>query len=90
MKTSTQTNFYGLTTSIESYCLSIAFFRPNNANADVQVNGIPIAAGQTLSINQNVGDLDTSRYEIVFTTGANPNELFVIKVLPVDPMIQNP
>lgn len=89
MKTSTQTNFYGRTTSIESYCLSIAFFRPNNVNSDVQVNGIPIAAGQTLTINQNVGDIDTSRYEIVFTAGANPNELFVIKVLPVDPREQN-
>jgi hypothetical protein len=89
MRTTTQTNFYGNSTSIESYCFSIAFFRPNNANANVAVNGIPIAAGQTLTINQNIGDMDTSRYEIVFTAGANPNELFVIKVLPVDPREQN-
>lgn len=90
MKTSTQTNFYGNSTSIESFCFAISFFRPNNTNANVVVNGIPIAAGQTLSINQSVGDLDTSRYEIVFDTSVNPNELFVIKVLPVDPRVLNP
>ena len=90
MKTSTQTNFYGRSTSIDSYCYSIAFFRPNNTNADVAVNGIPIAAGQTLTINQNVGDIDQSRYEIVFTNGANPNELYVIKILPVNPNVLEP
>ena len=84
MRTSTQTNFYGKSQSIESYCFAISFTRPIGLNDDVQINGIPLAAGQTLSINQNVGDLDTSRYEIRFSGGANPRELWVTRVLPLE------
>lgn len=84
MRTSTQTNFYGKSTSIESYCFAISFTRPSGTNDDVQVNGIPLAAGQTLSISQNVGDIDNSRYEIRFGGGANPKELWVTRVIPLD------
>jgi hypothetical protein len=49
----------------------------------VQVNGIPLAAGQTLSISQNVGDIDNSRYEIRFDD-SGLNELWVVRVIPLD------
>jgi hypothetical protein len=89
--TRTQVLFYGRSQYIEADgCYSIAFFRPtagNNAQvtAPVQVNGVPIEAGQTLTIEQNVGDIDTSSYEIVFyNDGTQVNEMFVIKIMPVD------
>jgi hypothetical protein len=49
----------------------------------VQINGLPLVAGQTLSISQNVGDIDNSRYEIRFDN-AGLNELWVTRVLPLD------
>jgi hypothetical protein len=82
-RTTTQTNFYGRSTSIESYCLAISFTRPSTGTSEVQINGLPLAVGQTLSISQNVGDIDNSRYEIRFDN-AGLNELWVVRVLPLD------
>jgi len=82
-RTTTQTNFYGRSTSIDSYCLAISFTRPSTGTSEVQINGLPLAAGQTLSISQNVGDIDNSRYEIRFDN-AGLNELWVVRVLPLD------
>jgi hypothetical protein len=82
-RTTTQTNFYGKSTSIESYCLAISFTRPSTGTSEVQINGLPLALGQTLSISQNVGDIDNSRYEIRFDN-AGLNELWVVRVLPLD------
>ena len=89
--TRTQVLFYGKSQHIEADgCYSIAFFRPTAGNnsqvtAPVQINGVPIEAGQTLTIEQNVGDIDTSSYEIVFyNDGTQVNEMFVIKIMPVD------
>ena len=91
MKTKTVTEFHGENCQgLESYCISIAFYRPTNSRggnntSDVLVNGIPIEAGATFRIGQNVGDLDTSRYDIVFIPGVGTdNELFVIRILPED------
>jgi hypothetical protein len=83
MRTTTQTNFYGKSTSIESFCYAISFTRPNTGTSEVQVNGIPLAAGQTLSISQNVGDIDNSRYEIRFDN-SGLNELWVVRIIPLD------
>jgi hypothetical protein len=83
MRTTTQTNFYGKSTSIESFCYAISFTRPSTGTSEVQVNGIPLAAGQTLSISQNVGDIDNSRYEIRFDD-SGLNELWVVRIIPLD------
>jgi hypothetical protein len=83
MRTTTQTNFYGKSTSIESFCYAISFTRPRTGTREVQVNGIPLAAGQTLSISQNVGDIDNSRYEIRFDD-SGLNELWVVRIIPLD------
>jgi hypothetical protein len=81
MKTYTDVQYYGKNDNIESYCISVAFFRPTGSNS-VFVNGLPIEAGQTFSINQNVGDIDTSQYSIVFQNTGSTNELYVVRVLP--------
>lgn len=61
-------------------CFAISFFRPSAAAA-VKVEGIPIEAGQTLSIKQNVGDEDYSTYMIQFDNNQDAtNTLFVIKI----------
>jgi len=82
-KTQTITEFYGKNDFIVSNCISIAFNRPSGSNS-VYVNGMPIGDGQTFTINQNVGELDTTRYEIVFQGGASTNELYVVRVVPMD------
>lgn len=90
MRTETTTEFHGENfDGLESYCISIAFFRPTlsragNPTNDVLVNGIPIEAGATFRIGQNVGDLDTSRYDIAFLPGVGDNEIYVIRILPKD------
>ena len=64
-------------------CFAISFFRPTTAPA-VQVEGIDIEAGQTLSIKQNVGDEDWSTYQLTFADNQdNTNLLHVIKVMPI-------
>lgn len=64
-------------------CYAISFFRPSSAPA-VQVEGIDIEAGQTLSIKQNVGDEDWSNYQLTFANNQdNTNLLHVIKVMPI-------
>lgn len=64
-------------------CFAISFFRPTTAPA-VQVEGIDIEAGQTLSIKQNVGDEDWSTYQLTFANNQdNTNLLHVIKVMPI-------
>lgn len=80
MKTNTVTQFVGKNTMVTSDCIAIAFFRPLTSNA-VSINGIPLEAGQTLSINQNVGDFDVTQYQVDFTAGASTNELYVVRTL---------
>jgi hypothetical protein len=87
--TQTQTEFIGKNnTGIESYCISIAFYRPTLTRSgaptnDVLINNIPVEAGRTFTIAQNVGDLDTTRYEANFISVAGgENELYVIRIVP--------
>jgi hypothetical protein len=83
MQTTTISQYVGKNTSIESYCISIAFFRPTTLTNAVYVNDIPIEAGQTLTIAQNEGDYDTTKYNIVFgSTVGSTNELYIIKIIP--------
>ena len=81
MKTNTVTQFVGENAMVTSECVSIAFFRPTTGSNAVWINGIPIEAGQTLSISQNVGDIDKTQYEVKFTAGAGANELYVLRTL---------
>ena len=82
-RTITENIFYGRSQQIVADgCFAIAFFRPSTSNP-VNVDGIPLEAGQTLSIKQNVGDEDWSAYEIVFGSGTATNELYVTKIMPL-------
>jgi hypothetical protein len=89
--TRTQVLFYGKSTYVEADgCFSIAFFRPTTnsdiaVTSNVSVAGVPLEAGQTLTIEQNVGDQDFTSYEITFyPDGGTANELYVIKVMPIE------
>lgn len=82
-RTRTENLYYGKSQQIEADgCFAISFFRPSTSNP-VQVNGIPLEAGQTLSIKQNVGDEDWSTYEIVFYSGTATNEMHVTKIMEI-------
>lgn len=82
-KTQTQVLFYAKPEVISADgCFAISFFRPTTANP-VFVSGIPIEAGQTLTIEQNVGDVDCSKYDVVFYSGSGSPELYVIKIMPI-------
>lgn len=80
-KTNTIINAVGKNMAVESYCISIAFYRPTGTNP-FQVEGIPVADGQTLTISQNKGDLDISKYRITFQAGGGVNECYVIRIVP--------
>jgi len=82
-KTVTTTSSYGKAASIDSYCISIAFFRPTGTNP-VFVNGVPIEDGATLTISQNKGDFDVTKYQITFGAGNGINECHVIRIVPED------
>jgi len=83
MRTTTESLYVGKSQVITADgCYAIAFFRPTTSNP-VLVNGIPVEAGQTLSISQNVGDEDFSRYDVVFQSGAATNELYISKIMPL-------
>lgn len=81
MKTNTTNFFVAEETMVTSNCIAIAFFRPSSGTNDVSVNGIPIEAGATLTISQNVGDFDVSQYEVKFTNTGNANKLHVVRTL---------
>jgi hypothetical protein len=83
MKTTTQSIYVGRSQVIEGQgCYAISFFRPTTSNP-VRVNGVPLEAGQTMSISQNVGDADHSAYEIVFSSGPATNEMYVSRIMPL-------
>jgi hypothetical protein len=83
-KTRLENIAYGKSQTISADgCFAISFFRPTTAPA-VQVEGIDIEAGQTLSIKQNVGDEDHSVYQLTFANNQdNTNLLHVIKIMPI-------
>jgi uncharacterized protein YfaP (DUF2135 family) len=62
-------------------CFAITFIRPTGSNP-VMVNGYLLADGQSLQIQQNVGDTDQSTYDVVFYSGAGSNDLTIIKIMP--------
>lgn len=81
MKTNTVTQFVGENAMITADCIAIAFFRPTSGTNPVWVNGIPLEAGQSMSISQTTGDIDKTQYQISFGTGAGSNECYVLRTL---------
>jgi uncharacterized protein YfaP (DUF2135 family) len=62
-------------------CFAITFIRPTGTN-DVTINGYQLIAGQSLQIQQNVGDTDQSTYDVVFYDTGDFNDLTIIKIMP--------
>jgi uncharacterized protein YfaP (DUF2135 family) len=81
-RTRTEVLFYARPQQIEADgCFAITFIRPTGTN-DVMINGYSLADGQSLQIQQNVGDTDQSTYDIVFYDIGNNNNLTIIKIMP--------
>jgi hypothetical protein len=83
MNTQTEFEYIGDQKMQESNCIAIAFNRPTGSNP-VSVNGFPLAEGQTLRIEQNVGDVDRTQYNVQFTqSGILTNECYCFRTLPL-------
>ena len=81
-RTRTEVLFYAKPQTIEAEgCYSISFYRPTGSNP-VNVSGFDLEEGQSLAIQQNVGDEDYSTYDIVFYTGTGTNAIQVVKIMP--------
>jgi hypothetical protein len=66
MNTTTDCQAVGDSQMITSNCVAIAFKRPTGSNP-VNVIGYQLAEGETLTISQNVGDVDRTQYDIRIT-----------------------
>jgi hypothetical protein len=83
MNTQTEFEYIGDYKMQESNCVAIAFTRITGSNP-VSINGFPLAEGQTLRIEQNVGDVDRTQYNVQFTQdGVKTNECYCFRTLPL-------
>jgi len=80
MNTTTDCQTLGESMMITSDCIAIAFKRPTGSNP-VNVIGYPIAEGETLTISQNVGDIDRTQYRVDFGSGTGTNTCHVFRTL---------
>jgi len=80
MNTTTDCQTLGESMMITSDCIAIAFKRPTGSNP-VNVIGYPLAEGETLTISQNVGDIDRTQYRVDFGSGAGDNTCHVFRTL---------
>ena len=88
MDTTTEFEYIGDQKMQESNCIAISFTRPAKTN-EVSINGYPLAEGQTLSIEQNVGDIDRTQYSCVFTDIGKGNELYCFRTVPLGRFKEN-
>ena len=82
MNTEVIFDYVAIPKMMTSDCIAIAFFRPSTGTNPVSVNGLPIEAGQTFYVEQNVGDIDRTQYQITFGTGTGDHKLFVMRTVP--------
>lgn len=83
MNTTTEIQAVGEGTMITSDCIAIAFRRKTGTNP-VNISGYPLEEGETLTIAQNVGDIDRSQYQISFGAGGGADECYVFRTLILD------
>jgi len=60
---------------VDSFCNDITFY--NGAATTVYVNGFPVAAGGTLRISGNEGEINTTKYKLSFNGGTG--SVYVIR-----------
>lgn len=78
MNTEVIFDYITVPTTQTSDCIAINFFRPTASSNPAFVNGQLIEAGASFYVEQNVGDIDRTQYQITFT-GADTtlNKLYV-------------
>ena len=74
MNTTTDCQAVGDSQMITSDWVAIAFKRPTGSNP-VNVIGYQLAEGETLTISQNVGDVDRTQYDVRITETVVGNSL---------------
>jgi hypothetical protein len=75
---------YNSNYNIVSNCNAITFY--NNGTVDCKISTIPLPAGQSLSIEGNNDEIDTTTYLLDFGTSLTGN-VFVIRKVNNQPLI---
>ena len=75
-----ETKFYYNSQKVSSDCNDITFW--NQGTTNVEIDGNLIYPNQSLRIAGNIGEIDTTQYNVVFSTYNSPNnKLAVIRNL---------
>lgn len=75
-----ETKFYYTNQKVSSECNDITFW--NQGTNNVEIDGNILFPNQSLRIQGNIGELDTTQYNVVFSTLISPNnKLAVIRKL---------
>lgn len=67
------------TTAVESNCNDIAF--KNGGAASITINGYPLASGESLELAGQANELNTTRFQISFSSTAATEVLYVVRKL---------
>lgn len=75
----TTTEEVGENREIESNCNSILFIR-KPSTAEFWVNGYPLSEGETYSVAGLIGEVDVTKYRIVFdSTSGLPKSAYILR-----------
>jgi hypothetical protein len=64
---------------VQSNCMSISFI--NKGTVDATINGLTLAANETIEVSQPNAFIDRTQYQVSFAAGGT-NNLLVIRILP--------
>jgi hypothetical protein len=79
IKTYNKTEFTGKNGVYSSDCIAIQFYIPSGANPAF-INGILLPAGSTYEIQLDHPYIDSTQYEVNFSTGGSGNQLFITRI----------
>lgn len=68
------------TTMVQSNCMSISFI--NKGSNTVNVNGLKLAANDTIEIAQPNSFIDRTQYQVSFDSDGSASNCLVIRILP--------
>ena len=68
------------TTMVQSNCMSISFI--NKGSNTVNVNGLKLAANDTIEIAQPNSFIDRTQYQVSFDSDGSSSNCLVIRILP--------
>ena len=71
-----ETKFYYNSQKVSSDCNDITFW--NQGTTNIEIDGNLIFPNQSLRISGNIGEMDTTQYNVVFATYNDPNNKLAV------------